>query len=227
MRYKQRMPLRHAPRTLKLLTRSSLRAGALALLLPLSVGCERAERASSTPHPAEPVKPAPSVSAAPKPAAPAVAAHPCVVPTPESAPPVALPAAQCPVDPTGPLPMSRGTVQFTDAPGAPRIDAELANTDELRARGLMFRTELPDMEGMLFSWDSERPRSFWMRNTCLPLDMLFIARDGTIVGILEQVPTLNLHSRRVPCPAQFVLEVNAGWTRRHGVKAGQHVSIAG
>jgi uncharacterized membrane protein (UPF0127 family) len=89
----------------------------------------------------------------------------------------------------------------------------------------MYRTTLPADDGMLFSWDQEQPRSFWMQNTCIPLDMLFIAGDGTIVGILEQVPTLNTLPRGVPCAAQHVLEVNAGWTRMHGVKPGQRIDI--
>jgi uncharacterized membrane protein (UPF0127 family) len=89
----------------------------------------------------------------------------------------------------------------------------------------MYRTHLGADQGMLFSWEREEPRSFWMRNTCIPLDMLFIAKDGTVVGILEQVPTLNTLPREIPCPAQHVLELNAGWARQHGVEPGQHVDI--
>jgi len=88
----------------------------------------------------------------------------------------------------------------------------------------MYRTKLPDAQGMLFSWGGvEQPRTFWMHNTCIPLDMMFIARDGTITGILEQVPTLNDEPRGVPCPAAYVLEVNAGWSRAHGIQSGTMV----
>lgn len=149
----------------------------------------------------------------------------CVVPRAEPPPPVASPAARCPVDPTGPLELPMGAVQFSDAPSAPRVAVELALDDAARTRGLMYRTRLDADAGMLFSWDREQPRSFWMLNTCIPLDMLFIAADGTIVGILEQVPTLNTAPRGVPCAAQHVLEVNAGWTRQHGVVPGQKVAI--
>lgn len=149
----------------------------------------------------------------------------CVVPRVEPAPPVAAPAARCPADPTGPLELPMGAVQFSDAPSAPRVAVELALDDAARTRGLMYRTRLDADRGMLFSWDREQPRSFWMLNTCIPLDMLFIAADGTIVGILEQVPTLNTAPRGVPCAAQHVLEVNAGWTRQHGVVPGQKVAI--
>jgi uncharacterized membrane protein (UPF0127 family) len=116
-------------------------------------------------------------------------------------------------------------VAFPDAPEKPRIKVELARDALARTRGLMYRTRMPEEQGMLFSWPEDSVQSFWMRNTCIPLDMLFIARDGVIVGILEQVPTLNERARSVPCPVAHVLEVNAGWSRRHGVRAGQRVTI--
>jgi hypothetical protein len=80
--------------------------------------------------------------------------------------------------------------------------------------------------GMLFDFPGrEQVQSFWMRNTCIPLDMLFITDDGFIAGILENVPTMNDASRSIPCPVRYVLEVNAGWTRKHGVRAGQIVEL--
>lgn len=91
----------------------------------------------------------------------------------------------------------------------------------------MYRTSLESDAGMLFAWSTEEVRSFWMHNTCLPLDMLFIASDGTISGILEQVPPMNDLPRSVNCRVQYVLEVNAGWSRAHGVAPGQHVNIEG
>ncbi len=89
----------------------------------------------------------------------------------------------------------------------------------------MYRRALSDAEGMLFSWDAEAPRSFWMRNTCLPLDMLFLADDGTVLGVLEQVPPMNDAPRSIPCPARHVLELRAGWVREHGVAPGQRLLI--
>jgi len=158
-------------------------------------------------------------------AAPAEATGRCVVPRVEPPPPAASPAARCPVDPGTTLQLGSGAVRFADAPSAPTVTVELARDDASRTRGLMYRTKLDADAGMLFSWNNEEPRSFWMMNTCIPLDMLFIAADGTIVGILEQVPTLNTLPRGVPCAAAHVLEVNAGWTRQHGVKPGQKVDI--
>lgn len=91
----------------------------------------------------------------------------------------------------------------------------------------MYRTDMAENAGMLFSWNDERVRSFWMRNTCLPLDMLFIAKDGTVAGILEQVPTMNEAPRKLDCPVAHVLELNAGWARAHGIGPGMKVTIEG
>ncbi len=149
----------------------------------------------------------------------------CVVPAPAEPPAAVGPAKDCPKDPGNAPEVGSGTVAFPDAPGNPRIHVELALTTDAKTRGLMYRTELEDDQGMLFSWPRARPRSFWMKNTCIPLDMLFIDDENYIAGILENVPTLNLAARSVHCPAAHVLEVNAGWTRKHGVFAGQKVEI--
>jgi uncharacterized protein len=144
----------------------------------------------------------------------------CVVPMAADPPRRAPNALHCPADPERASELSHGYVVFSDAPGSPRLNVELARSEPAKERGLMFRTKMPDDQGMLFSWNNEEPRTFWMHNTCIPLDMMFIAHDGTITGILEQVPTLNDEPRGVPCPAAYVLEVNAGWSRSHGIKSG-------
>jgi uncharacterized membrane protein (UPF0127 family) len=208
--------------------------GTLVLLVaPLLLGaaCGRTEKPRATPSTAARGH-ASAATAAPAPAARAAsakasAAKPaCIVPTPEQSPPVAHPAKDCPPDPLASPPgLPHGYVDFVDAPGKPRAAVELARTPDSRERGLMYRTHMPDDQGMLFSWNNDKIRRFWMHNTCIPLDMLFIARDGTIAGILEQVPTLNDDERSVPCLAAHVLELNAGWARSHGVKAGQKVEI--
>jgi uncharacterized membrane protein (UPF0127 family) len=79
--------------------------------------------------------------------------------------------------------------------------------------------------GMLFFLGRREEHTFWMHNTCIPLDMLFIDHDGTIVGILEDVPTLNDDPRTVGRDSTHVLEVNAGWCRRHGVRVGQRLLL--
>lgn len=121
--------------------------------------------------------------------------------------------------------LPRGWVSFVEAPGAPRVAVEIAATDAARERGLMYRVKMPEDQGMIFDWAEAAQRSFWMRNTCISLDMLFIAADGTITGILEQVPPLDESPRGVPCPVTHVLELNAGWSRSHGVSPGQRVRI--
>jgi uncharacterized membrane protein (UPF0127 family) len=195
--------------------------GARALCLVALLGaCERTDNDRKTAP--SPTTAAPALARDP---APVQTAPTCVVPLPTLPPVEASPAASCPADPDGPPALPRGRVRFPAAPGAPSVDVEIARTGDHRQRGLMYRTELGSDSGMLFSWPSEAYRSFWMRNTCIPLDMLFIALDGTIVGILEQVPTLDDSPRRVPCPAAHVLEVNAGYVRAHGIEPGQRVAI--
>ena len=152
----------------------------------------------------------------------------CMVATPAAAPaPVAAgPDPKCPPDPEGQPPqVPISTVRFVEAPNSPVIKVETMLTEGHRERGLMFRREMAEMRGMLFAFEDNQERQFWMHNTCLPLDMLFIADDGFITGILENVPTMNDDSRGVACRARYVLEVNAGFCRKFGVKAGQSIKI--
>jgi len=161
------------------------------------------------------------------PGVPAVDAGRCIEPLIEPPPPVAKPATTCPADPVATPPvLAHGKITAPEAKGAPVIDVEIADTPATEQRGLMYRTELGENQGMIFVWPSESRRTFWMHNTCLPLDMLFLAQDGTIVGLLEQVPTLNDRPRGVRCPAAYVLELNAGWSRRHGLKPGMKLELA-
>lgn len=141
--------------------------------------------------------------------------------------PIATNAAQCPRDPTGNLKLPSGKVTFLDAAGSPQVDVELARDELSRERGLMYRTSMAKDRGMLFSWQDQQVRNFWMHNTCIPLDMLYINKEGIIAGILEQVPTLNDAPRGVRCPVAHVLELNAGWARAHGVAPGMKVKIDG
>ncbi len=201
------------------------------LVLLLATGCDRVEEPRSrTVHEAKPQGQPPQASPAhptTSAAAPTAEQKPaCVVPSPDVPPPPAPPATRCPPDPlTSPPDLPRAQVVFADAPGQPTVEVEVARSPAVRSRGLMYRKELPADAGMIFVWDNDQPRSFWMHNTCIPLDMLFIDRDGYIVGILEQVPTMNDLSRRNPCPARQVLELNAGYCREHGIRAGQKIKI--
>ena len=153
----------------------------------------------------------------------------CVWPTPPSAPPAVPPgpAPGCPADPR-PHTLDLVTVRFPEATTGPaQISAELARTPEDSQRGLMFRTSMEDGRGMLFDLGRREVHQFWMHDTCIPLDMIFLDDDGLVVGILENVPTMNDLPRSVPCPSSYVLEVNAGWSRRVGVRAGSHARLPG
>ena len=103
----------------------------------------------------------------------------------------------------------------------------MAKSSAEHERGLMFRTKMAENHGMLFEWANESQRVFWMRNTCIPLDMLYVTKEGIISGILEQVPTLNDSPRGVRCPVAHVLELNAGWARAHGLAPGMKLKIDG
>jgi uncharacterized membrane protein (UPF0127 family) len=134
----------------------------------------------------------------------------------------------CPTDPAGSSPMVPiGHVAFPESRDAPRLEVELMLTEKTQERGLMYRKTLADEKGMLFVWSRPSVHTFWMHNTCVPLDMLFIDDAGYIAGIVENAPTLNDEGRSIACPVVYVLEVNAGWSRRHGVQAGQKVQIEG
>jgi uncharacterized protein len=186
---------------------------------PAAPGVAEAAPGAAMSAPSTPSAPsAPTGSAAPS----AV----CTVPFGDPAPVVGK-AVSCPKDPTGDLKMPLGKVTFLDAPSAPQVEVELARDDAARERGLMYRTHMPENRGMLFSWEDERVRNFWMHNTCIPLDMLYIDKQGIIAGILEQVPTLNDAPRGVRCPVAHVLELNAGWARAHGLAPGMKVKIEG
>ncbi len=151
----------------------------------------------------------------------------CVHPTPEKSARSAPPAGadpSCPPDPDPNRRLRKGKVRFLSSSDL-AIEVEIAEQRADRMRGLMYRTQMADAAGMLFVFKERSVQSFWMRNTCLPLDMLFIDHDGLIVGIEENVPTMNDNSYSVSCPSSYVLEVNAGWTRRHRVRAGQRVAL--
>jgi len=103
------------------------------------------------------------------------------------------------------------------------IKAEVCSTDQQRQMGLMFREVMAEDEGMLFLFPTERHQSFWMHNTLLPLDMLFIDSEWKVVGIVENATPQTDDSRSVPKMSQYVLELNAGAAARHGLGEGTEV----
>jgi len=110
------------------------------------------------------------------------------------------------------------------AGGEHEFQVEIADDPAERARGLMFRREMADDEGMLFDFGADAPASFWMRNTYIPLDMLFIEADGTIESIAERTTPLSEKSVPSKGPVRFVLEINGGLSDRLGIAAGDIVT---
>ncbi len=96
--------------------------------------------------------------------------------------------------------------------------AEIADNDDLRARGLMFRHVLPEDRAMLFDFGEPRPAAMWMKNTYISLDMLFVRNDGTIAAVAENTEPLSLQTISVQEPVKAVVEVAAGTVKRLGIK---------
>jgi len=101
---------------------------------------------------------------------------------------------------------------------------EIADNDSTRTRGMMQRTTMPDDSGMLFLFDQERDRAFWMANTPLSLDLIFVDADSTVTIMKKYMQPLS--AREVPSegPAQFVLEVIAGYSDTKGLIEGDRLS---
>ena len=119
------------------------------------------------------------------------------------------------------FPMTQVTIR--SASGSHVIKAWLANTPEHRARGLMFVQALPADSGMLFLFSPEHFVSMWMKDTYLPLDMLFIDRSGRVVNVAENAKPLSLDTINSAAPVVAVLELPAGTARRLQLQPGDRV----
>ena len=104
-----------------------------------------------------------------------------------------------------------------------KFDVEMATNDAERERGLMYRKELGPYEGMLFDFQREMPVSFWMKNTLIPLDMVFIAADGTVKHVHANAVPLSTDTIPSQFPVRGVLEINGGSARLLGIKPGDKV----
>jgi uncharacterized membrane protein (UPF0127 family) len=118
----------------------------------------------------------------------------------------------------------REALVITTDSGVHEFMVEIADDDRETARGLMFRRSMPEDEGMLFDFKRERPARFWMRNTYIPLDMLFIKADGTIESIAEETTPLSEEGVPSKGPVRYVLEINGGLSEKLGIDAGDTVS---
>jgi uncharacterized membrane protein (UPF0127 family) len=137
-----------------------------------------------------------------------------------------LAAACAPRPATAPAATPAPRVVVVTAAGARLpVTVELARSDEERTRGLMYRRELAPEAGMLFFFAESEERAFWMKNTLIPLDMLFIDDGGRVVGLIERAEPLTTSPRDPGVPCRYVLEVNGGWAARHGVRPGDRVEF--
>ncbi|MCB0521781.1 MAG: DUF192 domain-containing protein [Lewinellaceae bacterium] len=104
-----------------------------------------------------------------------------------------------------------------------KIDIEIADNDMERGFGLMYRRSMDENQGMLFLFDNNEPQSFWMKNTLIPLDILFVGEDMTINTIHKSTKPLSEASLPSKDNSKYVVEVNGGFTDRHGIKVGDKI----
>jgi uncharacterized membrane protein (UPF0127 family) len=128
-----------------------------------------------------------------------------------------------------PAPVATAQPQFVvTLPDSFRVAVEIVANDELRAQGLMYRESVPSGTGMLFVYRQSGEYGFWMKNTYIPLDMIWMDETGQVVALHENVPPC----RADPCPgynpgttARYILELAAGEAKAHGVKVGAKVQL--
>jgi uncharacterized protein len=125
--------------------------------------------------------------------------------------------------------VAQGARAIVESPSgrARTVRLEVVRTPADMARGLMFRERLGDDEGMLFVFPDSSEHVFWMKNTLLPLDMIFIDGAGSVVGVVERAEPQTLTPRTVGAPSRLVLEVIGGWSATHGVAKGDRVRFEG
>lgn len=109
--------------------------------------------------------------------------------------------------------------------GAVFVRVEIARTRQELSRGLMWRTELEADAGMLFVFDNDAPLTFWMKNTPLPLDIIFLDSRGTVLNVAAETTPYSEAPIRSSGPARYVLEVNAGYAAKHGIGPGAVVEL--
>ncbi|MCB9790572.1 DUF192 domain-containing protein [Candidatus Nomurabacteria bacterium] len=119
-------------------------------------------------------------------------------------------------------------IVFRTSEGDKRVEVEVADSADKRTLGLMFRERLEDGSGILFIFDTEVDHPFWMKNTLIPLDMIFIGGSDQVVALIENATPCE----KDPCTRYFpgekydrVVEVNSGWVGENGVEVGDPVVI--
>jgi uncharacterized protein len=151
----------------------------------------------------------------------AVASTACGKRPPDAAPVPEIPAVMQSKQPAPPATTTaatkQSTVTFKLATGDKTVKVEVVNTPSTIERGLMFRQHMPLDEGMLFLMPENRVHTFWMHNTLIALDMLFITKNFEVAGIVENAEPQTDTLRTVNKESQYVLEMNGGWCKANGV----------
>lgn len=106
------------------------------------------------------------------------------------------------------------------------VTLEIADTPAKTARGLMYRQHLPPTHGMLFIFKSDRVQSFWMKNTLIPLDMLFLDSSFSVVGIVHEAEPKTTTPRSVSTPSRYVIEINGGMAKDKGLAKGSRCTFS-
>jgi uncharacterized protein len=129
----------------------------------------------------------------------------------------------CPPDPDPGLNKTlykHGKASFVTPDGKTHtFDVEIAATDDAQQRGLMYRTSLAEDAGMVFEFAQVHHAQFWMHNTCIPLDMVFVSEDKLVIGVIT-APPLNEEGRGVPGLSKYVVELAAGVAKKRGIAIG-------
>jgi uncharacterized membrane protein (UPF0127 family) len=119
----------------------------------------------------------------------------------------------------------KSAVRFETPRGPWVVHVEVAANDNDRARGLMFRRELPPDHGMIFVFDKSEEHGFWMHNTLIPLDMIFLDEDRRVVGVVANAAPRTDTPRTVGKPSRYVIEVAGGEAAVHAVGPGAQVAF--
>jgi hypothetical protein len=132
-------------------------------------------------------------------------------------------AAAAPIVVTQPKQPAVEELTIETGKGEKAFSVEVVREEKERSRGLMFRQTMDADHGMLFDYDPPQDVSFWMKNTFIPLDIIFVGADGRIIAIAENTTPLSLEPIPSGGPARGVLEINGGLSAKLGIKVGDRV----